>query len=178
MQGTEQGWMSERTESKGKNRPNKQTKKNSLPHLRLWQTDTDDGRVKSWKRGMGWKMEKDGRKKRGWMKEDEEADEAKKTRGSITACLGLPDWLFVESHLPLLCSKHHPYLMRPLQSPGKIDAGNFFCPPLHSHFFYLRYPHCSNSHPSVLFSFIISSHCFLLSFSVFLNLSLQITCYF
>ena len=25
----------------------------------------------------------------------------------------------VESHLPLLCSKHHPYLMKALQSPRK-----------------------------------------------------------
>lgn len=57
--------------------------------------------------------------------EDGETDEAKKTAGLHRSGMGLPGMLvlFVESHLPLLCSKHHPYLMRPLQSPEKKMMG-------------------------------------------------------
>lgn len=57
----------------------------------------------------------------------------KTTPSSITAgwgCLHRLHVLFVESHLPLLWSKHHPYLMRPSQSPGKRDAGNSSVPSL------------------------------------------------
>lgn len=66
----------------------------------------------------------------GGEEEDGETDEANKTAGLHRSRMGLPGLLvlFVESHLPLLCSKHHPYLMRPLQSPGKRDAGNSSAP--------------------------------------------------
>lgn len=75
--------------------------------------------------------------------------------------------LFVESHLPLLCSKHHPYLMRPLQSPGKKRCWELFCNP----------PHPSPLSPSLKFSpyttFLFhNSLSFLLSIPV-LSLSLS-----
>lgn len=65
------------------------------------------------------------------MSQDGETDKVKKTVRLHRSRMGLPGLLvlFVESHLPLLCSKHHPYLMRPLQSPGKRDAGNSSAPP-------------------------------------------------
>lgn len=54
-----------------------------------------------------------------------------KTGGFRHSRMGLPRLLvlFVESHMPLLCSKHHPYLIRPSQSCGKKDAGNSSAPP-------------------------------------------------
>lgn len=76
----------------------------------------------------------------------------RKTAGLHRSGMGLPGLLvlFVESHLPLLCSKHYPYLMRPLQSCGKEMLGTSSAAPPHHHF-----PRHSNCHRSVLFSFII-----------------------
>lgn len=58
--------------------------------------------------------------------------------GFLRSRTGLPRLLvlFVESHLGLLCSKHHPYLIRPLQSCGNGDAGNSSAHPRHPHYYF------------------------------------------
>ena len=98
---------------------------------------------------------------------EEDKDEAKTTVGLHHRRIGLPGLLvlFVESHFSLLCSKHHLYLMRPLQSPEKRDAGNSSVPPP-SHVCLLA---------TQILLFFHNSHSLLSSFPHFPGLSLDIS---
>lgn len=140
METKQRGWVEESNEKEEgaaewmeHSRGKQQAQTHTFPQELDRQTQTT-AETKIGTEGCGPEME-DGKKGDGQRTEGKERDGdtevAKKTAVLHHSRMGL-SWLpvlFAESHLPQLCSKHHPYLMRPLQSAWKGDAGSSCVPP-------------------------------------------------